>query len=214
MLESRKPLNTEGYICVAHYFIYSRLGLVLLNKWSSSRLEMNWIRQLEGKLTLPMSWSLHREAAGWCSAGRRGGQRAGLFHTMPPTLPGGQEARKVCGRATGMTSGALVGRGNHGTLEHYKRRRKPPGLASSSKVTTSRSRAWGPKVTLATPGLAGGGHRGLGGRRDCGFQLQGEFTSYELSAELNMGLFLQGTQHYLLSKFSSPLRSLFGWFER
>ena len=124
---------------------------------------MNWIRQLEGKLTLPMSWSLHWEAAVWCSAGMRGGQGAGLFHTMPPTLPGGQEARKVCGRATGMTSGALVGRGNHGTLEHYKQRRKPPGLASSSKVTASRSRAWEPKVILATPGLAGGGHRGGGG---------------------------------------------------
>ena len=169
----------------------------------SSRLEMNWIWQLEGKLTLPTSWSLHWEAAVGCSAGRRGGEGASLFHAMPPTLPGGQEARKVCGRAMGMTSGALVGRGNHGTLEHYKWRRKPPGLASSSKVTASRSRTWEPKVTLAAPGLAGGGHRGLGGRRGCGFQLQGEFTSYELSAE-------QGTQHYLLSKFSNPLRSLFG----
>lgn len=101
------------------------------------------------------------------------GRGAGLFHAMPPTLPGGQEARKVCGWATSMTSGALVGRGNHGTLQHYKWRRKPPGLASSSKVTASRSRAWEPEVTLAAPGLAGGGHRGLGGRRGCGFQLQG-----------------------------------------
>ena len=72
------------------------------------------------------------------------GRGAGLFHAMPPTLPGGQEARKVCGWATSMTSGALVGRGNHGTLQHYKWRRKPPGLASSSKVTASRSRAWEP----------------------------------------------------------------------
>lgn len=123
---------------------------------------MNWIRQLERKLTLPTSWSLHWEAAVGCSA-RRGGEGAGLFHTMPPTLPGGQEARNVCGQATGMTSGALVGRGNHGTLEHYKWRRKPPGLARSSKVTAGRSRAWEPKVTLAAPGLAGGGHSGLGG---------------------------------------------------
>lgn len=144
------------------YFIYSRLGLVLLNKWSSSRLEMNWIRQLERKLTLPTSWSLHWEAAVGCSARRRQGEGASLFHTMPPTLPGGQEARKVCGQATGMTSGALVGRGNHGTGT-LQTEKETPGLARSSEVTASRSRASGPKVTLAAPGLAGGGHRGLGG---------------------------------------------------
>ena len=81
---------------------------------------------------------------------------------MPPTLPGGQEARNVCGQATDMTSGALVGRGNHGTGT-LQMEKETPGLARSSEVTASRSRAWEPKVTLAAPGLAGGGHRGLGG---------------------------------------------------
>lgn len=122
-----------------------------------------------------------------------------------PTLPGGQEGKKGVWTGHGHDSGlwwdvAIMAHWNtlqsgEGNLRTALPRLPPADLGHRAKVT------------LATPGLAGGGHRRLGAETvDSSCR---ENSLHMVSAELNMGLFLQGTQHYLL-KILKSLRSLFG----
>lgn len=138
------------------------------------------------------------------------GQRAGLFHPMPPTHSGGQEARKVCGRARGhdkwSSGGAWQSWHTGDTTNGEGNLQAWPALP---RLPPADLEAWGPKVTLATPGRRWWA-QATGGQKRLWIPTAGRNSLHMGVCRTEHGII--STRHPALpsSKFSSPLRSLFG----